>query len=507
MPLSSPTGAPAIQAPSRLSAPSPAPADWLTGEQLAIVDAAHDGDTLAVEALAGTGKTSTLTEIARTMPNRRGLYLAFNKRVATEAEGKMPGNMAVSTAHAYAYQAVGKHYGNRLPGNPGFSRIKAQAMAKILRVKPAMLDTGTINPVALVRMAQATVNAFIKTADVGIEAHHIPSRIFTYHSPVISEAILPVARQIWADLQLTNGKFYFSHDVYLKLWQLTNPVLPFSFVMFDESQDADPVIATVVERQAIQRMYVGDRNQAIYGWRGAIDAMSKIKDARRLPLTKSFRFGPAIAEAANHWLHELGSTMRVQGHDPIRSIVGPMGDQPPRAVLCRGNGTALGWILSMHQLNVPVALAPGDSKAGKDIARFAWAARDLMNGEGTDHPELVGFQTWKELVEYVEEEENTDDLKRMVGIINRVGIGGVIDAIKGLVTEDRARVTISTGHQAKGLEWDSVRVADDFVPRLDEDENPIIDPESLMLNYVTVTRAKLHLDPGPLGEDMGLWTR
>ncbi len=506
MPLSSPTGDPVGMA-SRLSAPTPLVADWLTGEQLDIVDAAHDGDTLVVEALAGTGKTSTLTEIARTMPSRSGLYLAFNKRVAIEADGKMPGNVTVSTAHAFAYQAIGKRYGNRLPGNPGFSRMKAQTMAKVLRAKPAMLDTGTVNPVALVRMAQATINDYIKTADVEIQAHHVPARILAHHSPVIVEAILPIAEQIWADLKQTDGRFYFTHDVYLKLWQLTNPVLPYSFVMFDESQDADPVIASVVARQAAQRMYVGDRNQAIYGWRGAIDAMSKIKDARRYPLTKSFRFGPAIAEAANHWLHELGSTMRVEGHAPIPSVVAPMGDKPPRAVLCRGNGTALGWILSMHQLNIPVALAPGDKNAGKDISRFAWAARDLMAGQGTDHPELVGFQTWKELVEYVEEEENTDDLKRMVGIINRVGINGVIDAIKGLVTEDRARVTISTGHQAKGLEWDSVRVADDFVPRLDGDENPIIDPESLMLNYVTVTRAKLHLDPGPLAEDMGLWTR
>lgn len=504
MPLSSPTGQ--ITRHASLSAPAPAPADWLTAEQLAIVDAAHSGDILAVEALAGTGKTSTLTEIARTMPFRSGLYLAFNKRVAIEAERKMPGNVTVSTAHAYAYQAVGKRYGNRLPGNPGFSRIKAQVIAKMLRVKPAMLDTGTVNPVALVRMAQATINAFLKTADRHPGKEHVPAHVLTRHSPEILPAIARVAEQIWEDLQLTDGRFHFTHDVYLKLWQLTNPVLPFSFVMFDEAQDADPVIAAVVARQAAQRMYVGDRNQAIYGWRGAVDAMSKIKDAQRLPLTKSFRFGPAIAETANHWLHELGSDMRVQGHDPIRSVVQPMGDQAPRAILCRGNGTALGWILSMHQLGVPVALAPGDAKAGKDIARFAWAARDLMAGEGTDHPELVGFQTWKELVEYVEEEENTADLKRMVNIINRVGISGVIDAIKGLVTEDRARVTISTGHQAKGLEWDSVRVADDFVPRLDEDENPIIDPESLMLNYVTVTRARLHLDPGPLAQDAGLWS-
>jgi hypothetical protein len=226
--------------------------------------------------------------------------------------------------------------------------------------------------------------------------------------------------------------------------------------------------------------------------------MSKVTDAKRLPLTKSFRFGPAIAEAANEWLDLLGSDLRVVGHDPIKSAVGDLGDRAPRAILCRTNGTALGWVLAFHARGIKVALAPGDKSAGKDIERFAWAARDLMNGEGTDHPDLVGFTTWSEVVAYAEEEEDGADLKRLVGIINQIGYPAVIDAIRGLSLENEAEVTVSTAHKAKGLEWDVVKVADDFVPPVDEDE--VTDPADLMLAYVTVTRAKLHLDPGSLGE-------
>lgn len=474
----------------------------LTGEQANIVAAAHAGSTVVAEALAGTGKTSTLVAMAESFPNRPTTYLAFNKSVQLEAARRFPTWVDVRTAHSIAFQTTGRAYSHRLPGNGG-RRVSAQQMAKTMKVRAASLDTGTLNPVVLTRMAQATVAAFMKTADPEITDQHIPSRVFANHAPnEIAQVVVPIARKIWDDLSSTTGQFFFTHDVYLKLWQLQGAIIPSDLIMFDEAQDADPVIASIVARQNGQKVYVGDRNQAIYGWRGAIDALSRVEGATRLPLTKSFRFGPAIAEQANLWLEQLGSKLQVVGHDPVGSEVVAPGTLPiPRAILCRGNGTALGWVLAFHERGVPVALAPGDKTAGKDMERFAWAAKDLMNGEGTDHPDLVGFTDWRQLVTFVEEEENTDDLKRMVGIINRIGVSGVIDAVKKLVPEEKATITVSTAHKAKGLEWDSVKVADDFAlsDKDDEAEEKEL-REMRMLNYVTVTRAKKILDPGPLGE-------
>lgn len=498
-----PLSAPATSRPTRQVAPQVR--HQLTGEQELIVDAATSpAEKVVVEALAGTGKTSTLVEVALRQPRVPALYLAFNKSVQLEAERRFPDWVDCRTAHSVAFHAVGKPYADRLPGNSGQSRLSGQQVARLLKVRPALLDTGTLNPVLLARAAQATVNNFVKSTALYPTWEHVPSRVFANHNPdEVREVVVPLALRIWEDLQRTEGKFYFSHDVYLKHWQLSNPVLPVDYVLFDEAQDADPVIASVVDRFHGRKRWVGDRNQAIYGWRGAVDALSRIPDALRFPLTKSFRFGPAIAGVANEWLELLGSKLRVQGHDPVQSSVGPL--EIPRAILCRGNGTALGWVLKFHEAGLPVALAPGDKDAGKDLLRFAWAAKSLMNGDGSDHPDLVGFTTWAELTTFVEEEENTDDLKRLVGIVNRVGVGGVIDAVKGLVLEGQARVTVSTAHKAKGLEWETVRVADDFVPKVGKDgENEPPTPEDLMLNYVTVTRAKLRLDPGPLSEP-GLW--
>ena len=71
----------------------------------------------------------------------------------------------------------------------------------------------------------------------------------------------------------------------------------------------------------------------------------------------------------------------------------------------------------------------------------------------------------------------------------------MISAIKNLTPKEQAEIMVSTAHKAKGLEWDRVRVADDFTPPLDGER---ADPAELMLAYVTVTRAKRELAPGSL---------
>ena len=85
----------------------PVSVNTLTDEQRAIV--AHDpSTTLIVTAYAGVGKTSTLIEIARAWPRKRGLYLAFNKAIADDANRKFAGTkVTAKTSHGYAFGMLG----------------------------------------------------------------------------------------------------------------------------------------------------------------------------------------------------------------------------------------------------------------------------------------------------------------------------------------------------------------------------------------------------------------
>ncbi|MDH2406059.1 UvrD-helicase domain-containing protein [Bradyrhizobium sp. SSUT18] len=67
------------------------------------------------------------------------------------------------------------------------------------------------------------------------------------------------------------------HDGYLKLWALSSHAIAADFILLDEAQDTNPVVLDVLRKQPAQMIYVGDKYQQIYEWRGAVNAMEKIE--------------------------------------------------------------------------------------------------------------------------------------------------------------------------------------------------------------------------------------
>lgn len=77
-----------------------------TEEQIAVVDAALDGEPLKVDARAGAGKTSSLGLVSTAKGRARGVYLAFNKEIAEEAKRKFPLSVRCGTVNSQAYRSV-----------------------------------------------------------------------------------------------------------------------------------------------------------------------------------------------------------------------------------------------------------------------------------------------------------------------------------------------------------------------------------------------------------------
>jgi hypothetical protein len=368
-----------------------------TPEQAAAIEAFGTGDDLVIQAGAGTGKTSTLRMLAEAAPRRRGLYVAFNKAIAGDAKRSFPRNVEAATAHSLAFRAVGYQYRERLDG----PRVPARIAAQILGITgPTHIgdDVPILAPQQMARIVMGTVARFARSADREPIAAHVPPTT-CFDTPAqrraLAAEILPLARRAWQDLTAPRGRLKFTHDHYLKLWQLSYPILPCEFVLFDEAQDADPVIMSIIGRQpSAQRIVVGDSAQAIYEWRGAIDALAKFT-GKRLTLSKSFRFGPAVANEANRWLDELDAPLRLEGHEPIPSrIVDQLGE--PDAILCRSNAGAMTQVMTALAQGRRVALVGG----GKNIRDLAAAAVALKAGAPCDHPELFAFRTWSEVQDY-----------------------------------------------------------------------------------------------------------
>ena len=469
-----------------------------TDEQQAILDAAGTGKTVAISARAGTGKTSTLRMIAEAAPSKQMLYLAFNKTVQAEAERSFPPNVTAKTAHALAFPEFGSKIIHRIKGDP---LVPAWKAAQILGLRDVELDGGQmVSAKSQAALVNEMVARFCHSADERPRPKHLRpvDGLSSDQQRALANRLVPYAERAWEDMTRPRGRLKPTFDVFLKQWQLSHPKLAaYDIILYDEAQDADPAVADVVEHQDhAQLIAVGDSAQAIYGWRGAGDFLARVKAEHRLPLTQSWRFGSEVADEGNLWLAMVDPdpSTRVRGRPGHASTIGPL--QRSDAVLCRTNAGTIAELLDAQAAGLRVHLV-GD---GKEIAHLASACEQLQAGKPVSHPDLAGFSTWEQVVDFAENDPAGSDLAVAVRLVERFGASTIARAVESSAPANRADLVVSTAHKAKGREWSRVRTGVDYPEPRDKKtgERLPVPPTFAMLAYVAVTRAKDHLDPAGL---------
>ncbi|MHB1472508.1 MAG: UvrD-helicase domain-containing protein, partial [Dermatophilaceae bacterium] len=440
----------------------------LTKEQAEALQLYNEGGDLTVEAYAGTGKTTTIVALASSEARREsGTYVAYNRAIVDDVQSLLAAKapwVSARTAHSLAFGSVGRKFKHRLHSE----RMSSREIAKRLGVEPVDIDVRggshhLAGPFLAGCVMEGTRN-FANSADLEPAAHHLPGieAIDDAGSDVNDKAVrahlMPALTAAWDDLSSVSGSLRFSHDCYLKLWQLGEPVIPGKVLFVDEAQDVNPVLADVVERQGGQIVAVGDTYQQIYQWRGAVDSLKRLGSrpgVSRSRLTVSFRFGPEIAAAANVLLGRLGAPAFVVGAGAPGSIARA---PRPDAILCRTNAGVISALLE-HLEERPCAIVGG----GGELAAFARGLQDLERFGHSTHPELVAFGSVSELESYVANDPSGSDLVLLVKLCVSYGPQAIIDAIELLSPETTPGVlTISTAHRAKGRQWDAVRLGIDW---------------------------------------------
>lgn len=482
-----------------------------TEQQQAVIDAVRSGEDVVVRALAGTGKTTTLRLIAERMhteqPGRRVVYVAFNKAIQVEASQRMPKNVEARTGDSLAYRAVPRYVQQRLGAKDALRRPDDIARHLGVTADLVVAGHGGVSPTEQVAAALRAVEQYAISADDDITAKHFGL------SPETASVLLPVAQRVWADIQAEDGRLRVTNSHITKMWALTRPDLtdrtsgvntPADVVFFDEAQDINPVMAKVIAAQRIQKVYVGDSNQAINGFRGAVDELDHVEVDHDLPLTKSWRFGPQVADMGNRYLQLLEAPHRVEGGGADSTILKPGTMTDPDAILVRSNAGAVSAIGGWQNLGKIVGVPKGTKG---DLRKLVDTVRWLQ-GEGRQpaslHEDLAAYRTWAE-VKRAEEQGDDAKLSMLVRIVDSKPLAELDHMVDQLVDagdkDDRRTpdMVVSTAHKAKGLEWERVQIGDDFRgPKNVSGKTVMPDPEELRLAYVAVTRARKELDPGSL---------
>lgn len=462
-----------------------------TDEQQQALDAFARGDSLKINAYAGAGKTSTLKLLASST-RRCGQYIAFNKAIVADTQGAFPPTVDCSTLHSLAYRATAPGYHGSAAKLTG--KINANELAQAFDLKPQAFGPDlTLAPRSQAFLFLDTVRRFAQSAEPAILPEHVPPHgTLRAASPAVLRAVqahaVAGAQKLWGRMISPTDLMPLGHDGYLKLWALSQPLLGADFILLDEAQDTNPVVLGVLADQEAQMVYVGDKYQQIYEWRGAVNAMEAIQTDDTVQLTLSFRFGEAIADLASKVLRQLGATAPIQGNPKVRSRIGEV---QPDAVLARSNAATMNAVIEA----LDSGLAPHLVGGTKELKALLRGVVALKAGQPCDVPEFFGFANWEEVVDFARSEEGAH-LLTFVNLVESLGERRLLWALGRTVDEDRANLMISTGHKAKGREWKSVRLLDDFMrskPTARDRENPGPDPAELRLLYVALTRAKVAL--------------
>ncbi len=477
----------------------------LTKEQYDIINSTGN---IKINAVAGSGKTTTVIEYAKARPkNSKILYLAFNKSVKLEAVKKFRekglSNVIVETAHSLAYKnIVFKH--NFKVRNQGF---RTYEVAELLNLQ----GNGEKHTKYIIANHIKKFTAYFcnsnktKIKDLNyldiVSDSKAKTFVTTFYNYIERQTRLLLSKMDKGEIEIT-------HNFYLKKFQLSNPKLNFDYILFDEGQDASPAMLDIFLKQKATKVIVGDTHQQIYGWRHAVNSLEKT-DFKTYHLSTSFRFSQDIANLA---MKILNWKNILDDYEPLFITgKGENKEHKVKAVLARTN---LGLLLKAIEYvtekkkTKPIYFEGNiNSYAYADEGASLYDILHLYNKKNRLIKDklIKKMKDLDELEDYIEKTEDMQ-LALMIEIVREYGneLPNIIKKIKSKHIEndekEKAEIIFSTVHRCKGMEYDAIQLVNDFITeekleKLKEDKksgdiNISKINEEINLLYVAVTRTK-----------------
>ena len=482
-----------------------------TDEQLEILKAFKEHDELKINAVSGSGKSSTLRLLAEDN-NVPSLYICFNKQNATEASEKFPKHTECRTVHSLAYSVFGKHIAHKI-NTKDYKYINRgrtpKELVSLYNIDSYWFDNNEkIEARVIASLSKRAVNTYQNSADEQIEKHHINLKeLKILDNPEIKKKevdglykeVLKIARKLWKDKVNVKSPVKADHDTYQKLYQLSKPKLNYDVIYVDEFQDTNPVVLDIINNQKhCKRVYVGDTYQSIYAFRGAINAMEKVK-CPTLLLSKSFRYGEEIASLATFI---IDGKIHVKGNEEIQSSIVDTDNETisdlkqQYTYIFRTNSALLEEAVNLIGMGLKVRCEI-DPKKFKSLIESSLALYSSDYSKIKDD-EISVYTSFKDMME---DGKENPEVSRLVKIVLSGDSLKYIKALESVVkTKDSNNydVLLTTAHKSKGLEWSNVVVANDFncETLLKSEGDEWYNQQEINLFYVACTRAihKLEID-------------
>jgi DNA helicase-2/ATP-dependent DNA helicase PcrA len=464
--------------------------DWSDYQRAVFEHIERSDRHLVVEAMPGSGKSTTIVEGVNRIPGKRVLMCAFNKKIQQELETRVPRDVVVRTFNAIGHAAV-----IQARGRVGVNADRQRDLVRAVLPDPRTLDNAVYGDVLkIVDLAMA------RLADTDDDFRYIMS---TYDCAPVDERLeasyIEWAREVLRRSLLPAPQISFNDQIYIPAKQrLSGP--KFDYVFVDEAQDCNPAQIQLIRnslKPGGKLVAVGDRRQAIYAWRGAdhgvMDRLAEEFDADVLPLSITYRCPKNVVRLVNNIVPDLeaaptaidGSVSVVSEAQFLNSV------RPGDLVISRTNAAIARFSMALLLAGVRCQVLGKDMSKGLtrliDKAKTPEVTDLLFTLDEYGHREAERLMTLRQEAKAEELLDQIDTIRSLSdGLETVTQLRRRIDTLFQDAPGQSA-VIFSTVHKAKGLEFDRVWM---FEPTFN-----VTTTEGENLYYVAATRAikALHL--------------
>lgn len=440
-------------------------------------------------AVAGAGKTTVLIEGGQRI--RGGVaYMAYNRKIVDETKAKLLAKgidwkkMQANTAHGFGLAAYKKSRGwktqeevDRHKNQYKVSDILDGLLPEQAPFVPHPLKAFQPQMCQLISLAKQRVFGLLVQIDSFGAWSEMADHFDIFDD---DEGAVPLEEIVQICVQALKASIAqfevidFDDMIYMPLihrvrfWQ-------HDVVMIDEAQDTNPARRALVRamlRKGGRVIAVGDPHQAIYGFTGAdadaLDLIQKDFSAVRLGLTISYRCPKKVVAFAQQWVSHIeaaptapdGEIGRIKMDDFFKRNDLAVG----AAVLCRVTKPLVSLAFNLIRRRIPCRIEGRDVAKSLQKLMLRWKVSSLDALESKLETYLAR-ETTKLLAKKQEAKlQQIEDAVETIRVIvdqcrmeKKTTVAEAVAYVDELFGDNVGDVlSLSTGHKAKGREWDTV---------------------------------------------------
>lgn len=457
-----------------------------------------------IEAVAGSGKTTTIVEALKYIPSTaKVLFVAFNKHISEALKTRVPTNVEATTLNSFGWRYGCLKQGKKISLD---TRKTSFILRDILGSDDESIRKyiGAVQRLVSLGKAHLYTNEtpkseWIKLIDrFDIEIHNTAN-----DSDDAEERVIELARQVMRHSIDRLSLMDFDDQIYMPV--IKNWALPkYDFVFVDETQDLNYAQVQMILRLVNNtgRIFaVGDRYQSIYGFRGAdVDAIPQIIStlkAKTLPLSITYRCPKSVVALAQEIVPTIlagdnakeGNVSTIDDKQFLNDV--KSGDK----VLCRTTAPLVHYCLRL------IGAGKKANVLGRDIGKGLIALIDKLT-KGKDSMSALDMleklnQHEADVSSKLAVRNQESRLQKLMDDCETIAllsedcrtVSDVKNRIESIFSDDVEGIMLSTVHRAKGLEAETVFIlAPHLLP------HPLAKQEwqrqqEMNLKYVAITRS------------------